>query len=705
MKRIGVILLFGVSVSYATPPVITPSVPQVWVSSAMAMNANQTVTWSLQSGSSGTISAGGLYTAPGPLVAKQSEFGCNLLPPDHVFNTKISALGVDVATTTYLHAQISAAQITAEVDMPDQLYTNSTPSTAMVFANSGTNGSYQVETFPNLRVENGMFSDSRQVDQHILAMNKDTCVATEMYKLYPIGFVGSGVCSTCNSGSGVSYGDTYDLSQGVDAAGLAILPLTDGYQEIKNCADNGVAIKHALRITFSVGIMSGLKVWPAVATAADGGRIPFGQRFRLKSTFTPSGSASAQCIEQQLKDYGAFANDGGINGHIQLRQDAVGDYTQLVAIASELLGISGFNSDNLEAVNESTFEDLISTSPTYQKGRVDPTNAFQTPETFAVVIASNTTTHEWSTMPIIITPVTIGVDKPLGYSFMSGTPATQLNVWVNNAIDTTFSCTMAHTLGTLSSGGLYTPPTSTVGRSSETVTCTATADAGAKVKFAVYVYPTDGIRERLSNASNVDFGPDTNSKTWFTEAGSYWRLQGHASCDWSGETWTGVTDSGLYKQCEYVNNGSGDQLFKFNVQNGTYQTNLYFAVGGGSSPFPRGQWIEGIDSQSVIYSGSSAATMTGGGPWTELGQTGKQIDVCDITGSCASQLPGTVTLNQTVSDGTLYFAVRHIAPNAVTQPASLLNAFSIVLTSSGTATTPKESIQGKVQIRGGVQFK
>lgn len=692
-------LIFLACPALAAPPVITPSVPQVWVSSAMQMNADQTVTWSMQSGSSGTISAGGLYTAPGPIVAKQSEFGCNLLPPDHVFNTKISALGVDTTTTTYMHGQISAAQITAEVDMPDQVYTNSTPSTSLVFANSGTNGSYQVDTFPNLRVENGLFTASDQVDQHILAMNKDTCVATELYKLYPIGFIGSGSCSTCNSGSGVTYGDVYDLSQGVDAAGLYILPLTDGYQEIKNCADNGVAIKHALRMTFSVGIMSNLKVWPAVATAADGGRIPFGERFRLKSTFTNTGSAAVQCIEQQLKDYGAFANDGGINGHIQLRQDAVGDYTLLQAIASELTGISGLNTDNMEAVNEASFEDLISTSPTYQKGRVDPANGTVTPETYAVVIASNTTTHQWSTMPIIVTPVTIGTDRPLGISILSGTKKIQMNIWVNNAIDTSYSCSMNPTLGTLASGGFYTPPASTVARSSTSVTCTATADAGAKISFPIYVYPLSGILERLSNNSNVDYGPDVNGNTWFSEKGAYWRLQGHANCDWSSDTWAGVPDSGLYKQCEYISNGSGDLLFRFNVSNGTYQTNLYFAVGGGASPFSRGSWIEAIDSQGSIYSGNSATTMTGNGPWTELGLTGKQIDVCDITGSCASQLPGTVTLNQTVTDGTLYFAIRHLAPHSVSQPASLLNAFSVVLISSATAT-PKETVRGTVSIRG-----
>lgn len=701
MKKIFVafFIVSGVSISHAVPPVITPNVPQAFVGSGIQMNANQTVTWTLQSGSTGAVSGTGFFTAPGPLVAHQSDFGCNLLAPDHVFNVKANNLPVDVTTTTFLHANVIAAQITAEIDMPDQLYTNATPTTSLIFANSGINGNYQVDTFPNLRVENGLFSDSRPVDQHILAMNKDTCVATELYKLYPIGFVGSGSCSTCNSGSGVSYGDTYDLNQGVDAAGLYILPLTDGYQEIKNCADNGVAIKHALRMTFSVGIMANRQTWPAVAHAADGGQIPFGERFRLKSTFTPTGSAAAQCIEQQLKDYGAFANDGGINGHIQLRQDAVGDYTLLQAVAVELSSISGLTTDNLEAVNEATFEDLISTSPTFQKGRVDPTNAFQTPETFAVIIASNTTTHEWSTMPIIITPVTIGTDKPLGVSLMAGTPTTQLNVWVNNANNASFSCAMSPTLGSLTSGGLYSAPSSVVARSSTTVTCTATVDAAAVVKFPVTVYPADGIRERLSTNTNVNYGPDVNGKTWFTDQGSYWRLQGHSNCDWSGDTWPGVVDSGLYKQCEYVSNGSGDQFFRFLVPNGSYRIKLYFAIGGGSSPFPRGTWIEGIDSQGLIYAGSSATTMTGNGPWTELGLTGKQIDVCDITGSCASQTPGVVTMDEVVTNNTLYFATRHLAIFGASQPASLLNAFSIEPLSQF-ISTPKLFMFGKASGRG-----
>lgn len=705
MKRVCVGLTFLLATaSHAVAPVITPSLPIIWVGSGTIFHADQTVTWSVQSGSTGTVNSGtGAYTAPGNLVSKNSIYGCNLLPPDHVVNTKISNLPVDVATTTYLHAQISAAPINAEVDMPDQVYTSATPTTSMVFANSGTNGSYQVDTFPNLRVENGLFTDSKQVDQHILAMNKDTCLATEFYKLYPIGYQGSGSCTTCNSGSGVTYGDTYTLSQGVDAAGNYILPLTDGYQEIKNCADNGVPIKHALRMTFSVGLLANAHKWPAVAHATDGGAIPFGTRFRLKSSFTNTGSAAVQCIQQQLKDYGAFANDGGINGHIQLRQDAVGDYPMLVAIASEMLSISGFNTDNLEAVNESTFEDLISTSPTFHKGRVDPTNAFETPETFAVVIASNTTTHEWSTMPVIITPVTIGTDRPLGVSLLAGTPQTQLNVWVNNAVTTTFSCSMSPTLGSLTAGGVYTAPSSVVARSSTTVTCTATADAGAIIKFPVTVYPASGIRVRLANNSNTNYGPDASGNTWFVEQGAYWRLQGHSNCDWSAETWTGVTDSDLYKQCEYVNNGSGDQMFRFLVPNGTYQIKLFFAVGGGASPFSRGTWIEGIDSQGTIYDGSSATTMTGDGPWTQLGLTGKQIDVCDITGSCASRIPGTVTMDRTVGDGTLYFATRHIAPLSVTQPASLLNAFSIEPIAS--VASPSTAIRGVVTFRGSARVK
>src|ERR1039458_7034420 len=76
--------------------VVTPSIPPaVNQGSTYQFNANMKVSWSLAPGSKGTIDASGLYHAPSKVYSKQSLGGCQLLPNNHIFNTKIDKLPVD----------------------------------------------------------------------------------------------------------------------------------------------------------------------------------------------------------------------------------------------------------------------------------------------------------------------------------------------------------------------------------------------------------------------------------------------------------------------------------------------------------------------------------------------------------------------------------------------------------------------------------
>jgi hypothetical protein len=622
-----------------------------------------------------------------------------ITPQDLITNTNISALPVDTSSTNYMRAQAGGAVITMEPDMPVNIYSNSTTSQTLVSRYTPSNdGDYKVGSAMTLRMENGIFADKDvDKDTHVLAIDKDSCIASEMYKLYPVGT--DGTCPSCNTQSVLAFPNRYNFVLGVTAGGLPILTHALTYRDMRNCVDLGIPIQHAMRMSFSVGILSNSHKWPAIAHAADGGELPFGTYVRLVSTFTNTGSTAAQCVQTALKNYGAVLDDGGINGHIQIEQAAIGDYDLFNALMNELPGISGFNVSNLEVADVSSLQDVDTNSPTYGYGRVSSTNPYVVPSNFAVVIASNTTTHESSFMPLIVQPITIGTEREVGYTFMPGTPQYQLPVWVHSSTDTTFSCSMTPTLGSLTAGGLYTAPSTNFTRSSTTVTCTATMDpVNAKVSFPVIV--TSGtVRTRLANATDVDYGPDVNGNTWFKDYGNFWRLQGHANCDWSGETWSGVTDSGIYKQCQYVLDGSGDMFHHFYVPNGTYQINLYLAIGGGSSPFPTDTWVQGIDAQGSIYSGSSASTITGNGAWTFFGLTGKKVDLCNVTGSCASQVPGTVTLTATVTDNNLDFVIRHLTINGSSSRVSVLNAFDITQTSSFS-----NSGTGSIRLRGGMKF-
>lgn len=703
MKRTIVIALM-VPTSAMALPTIKPVIPIVYVGSNTVITSDEDVTWSLSSGSTGTLTNSAArsvtYNAPGPLVPKQTLHGCIVSPQDMIWNTNISALPVITASTSYVRAQAGDAQITMEPDMPINVYGANTSTYTMVFNYTpANNGDYKIGDPFQLRMENGIFADKDvDKDTHVLAIDTNTCTASELYKLYPIGTQGD--CLSCNSQSGVTYTNRYNIVQGPTAGGLPITSLMLKYKELRDCVDRGIPIQHALRMTFSVGILSNTYKWPAVAAATDGGQLPFGTYLRLVSTYSVTGSAAAQCVQQALKDYGAIVDDGGINGHIQIEQSAIADYDLFDALLNELAGISEFKVRNLESVDVSSLRDSDPNSATFNSGRASTTTA----SNYAVIIASNTTTHQVSSMTIIIQPVTIGTEREVGYSFMAGTPQYRIPLWVKGSTDTTFSCSMADSLGTMTAGGLYTAPNSVVGRSSTTATCTATTDVSAKIRFPIIVYSSDTIRVRLANASNTNYGPDTNGHTWYVEKGGFWRLQGRSNCDWSGETWTGVTDSGLYKQCQYVTDGSGDYLHQFIVPNGNYQIKLHFAVGGGASPFTSDTWVMGLDSQNSIYSGSGASTIAGNGAWTFFGLTGKKFDLCDVTGSCASQVPGTITLDKTVTDNNLYFAIRHLTINGSSSRNSSLNAFSVSYV-SGLSSASQKTFKGKASYRGKATFR
>lgn len=678
MKRITAWFLLLVP-CWATAPVITPgTIPDVKVNTTQQFTANQTVTWSLVSGSAGSIdSSTGVYTAPSSVTAHNALLGVPALPNDDILNTRIDNAPVDAALTTYGHAQFPGASVVFEVAFPENLYTNATTTYPMVFNYTPlANANFPILPFADIGAEAGVYTNPRQQDIHILGVNRQSLQFSELYKLYPIGSQGAAPisCVTCSSQSGVKYGNDYTpLVNGVDAAGLPLIPLSLRYQEFRSCTDGGAAIGHALRFTLPGGYLTGSFVWPAVASVANPGMIPYGSRMRLKSSFNISGySAAAQCVLLALQHYGMLMADGGTAFHIQTMADAGGDFDLYNALAVEIPLSAPLTSDEFEFIDESTLQDTTSTSPGYHTRRVDPGNAYEVPANFVTVKACNMGA-ECSTMPVHLVPVTAGVDRAVGYSFMAGTPATQLNVWVNGSATTTFSCAMSPSVGTLTSGCLYTPPATSSTRQTTTVTVTPTADSSQTLKFNVYIYPQTGIYERLSNYMADDYGPDGSGHTWYSEAGSFYRLVNpwFANCTWV-ETFSPDVD--LYKHCEY---GTLDQKFRFVVPVGNYTVTMWNAIGGGAT-FPADTWVHGIDYQGTIYSGTSAATVAGSGIAAFFSLTGKQVDVCNITVACAGRTAGSITFTATVVDGNLQIANRNISVYGGGISYNSLNAISIV---------------------------
>jgi hypothetical protein len=90
MRLISV--LFSAVLSHAQTLVVSPSAPSVAQGGTLQFTANKTVTWSLAPGSAGSIDVDGLYTAPSAVVVKQKAGPCQMLPPDHIYNTRIDTL-------------------------------------------------------------------------------------------------------------------------------------------------------------------------------------------------------------------------------------------------------------------------------------------------------------------------------------------------------------------------------------------------------------------------------------------------------------------------------------------------------------------------------------------------------------------------------------------------------------------------------------
>ena len=682
-------------------PIITPTIPIVNVSSTVQLSSTHTVSWSLIQGSTGSISAGGLYTAPGPLQPKKSILGVIIQPQDHFTTTKISALPVDTSSTNYLRAQSGGAQLTPEPDFPTNVYYDTSITTPIVTNYTPFNdATYPIPNPYEARLENGLFADKDvDKDTHMSGVNVDSQEAYEMYKFYRIGSQGD--CLTCNSQSAVKIVNRYNTVQGTTAGGLSLLMLEYTFREIDECVRFGKPIQHVGRIMAPSGILQNAHEWPAVAHAAYGGALPVGTWVRLVSTFTVTGTAAKQCIQQAQKDYGMIYDDAGTSGHFSMEQSALGTYTYF-GLMNEFAGDTEYQVRNLEVINQSSLQDTDPNSPTNGYGRVSSTNTYVQPTSFAVAVATNLNDGTTASMPIIVRPVSIGTVREEGYTFLPGTPQTQLPLWVHGADNTAFTCSMTPTLGSLTAGGAYTAPSTSLTRSSTTVTCTATADpVNAYIRFPVIV-SSGTIRQRFANASNSNYtGSDGN--VWFIDEASSWRLQGRANCNWSGETWSGGPEPQAMTECEYVNDGSGDFYWKAYVPNGTYQINLYFGVG---DAFSAGDWQFAIDSQNTIYSGSSATTIAGDGAWTAYGLTGKKVDLCDIIGACTSDTIGTVTLNVTVSDNTLYVAIRHLTINGGSSKPSLINAMDITQTSSSEGSSSDGLITGRGVISGnGVIFR
>jgi hypothetical protein len=338
---------------------------------------------------------------------------------------------------------------------------------------------------------------------------------------------------------------------------MYITPLLLRLQDLEQAIATGGTINHALRMTLNLGYCASSNIWPATTFATDGGTVPFGARFRLKSSFNTSGySAIAQILLTQLKQYGLILSDGGTGWSVDV------EYAKWpTAIQNAFLEISAANTiapSNFEAVDESGY--MISAS------------SGEATSNREIVTFTRTSDSATASVDVVLTGVTVNFPYDL-LQIQVGAPAQQLTALVNGASNTSVTWSMSPSVGTLSSTGLYTPPTSVSSPTTITVTATSVANSSVAASMTLNVFPAGPIRLVPGNVPGVY--NYTMVPTPYTDSGSnVWSSIGDDGgyAYNGGCSIAGTSDPTLYCY-DYLayEGGDNDVRFDFIVPNGPYQ--------------------------------------------------------------------------------------------------------------------------------------
>lgn len=634
-------LLFAGAVSAQVT--ITPSTaPSVNASGTTTFTASVVegggVTWSCP-GCAGSInSSTGVYTAPSTIHSQQSFMGYQLLPNDHIYNTNISSLSVNSNSATWIAASQASGAVpfTYQFAFPSNVINASTPTRNLTFtdtpSNAGAFSTLPVTPYPFFRQETGIYAGAC-CDRHYVSIRSDTGQMQEVYDIFSFG--------SSSAVSGIKYAhDSYSLpnTQGgsTDAAGLYITPLELRAQECAQAIASSGTINHALRMTLPNGYIAGSFIWPATANAAVSGTIPYGARFRLKAAYNITGfSANAQILLTELKNYGLILADGGTAWAAPIEYSPF----QTAACSAAIFEVNNAQiaPNNFEAVDESGLEAY--------GGSSGATSASETVLATGVTNPAHTAKQQ-----VVLTGVTVNLPKD-NINIQAGQSAMQLSAFVNGSANTGITWTMSPTLGTLTSGGLYTPPATNTVPAAATITATSSADATVAASMFLEIAPNlpDGVIRFVGACcgSGANY-TDTNGKVWYHEV-----YAGDGIANTGSGSWPMTPNITLYES-DYDSFG-GDLRFDIYVPNGTYSIDGKFADAQCVGP---GQRAIDIETQGIVsYS---------------------NVDVNVAAGGC--YLPVDYTSTATVTTGLLSYVIRWHG-NSTLQPS--INALSITQTVSG----------------------
>jgi Malectin domain len=568
----GVLILL--TAVWAQGQKISPAAaPIVKAGATFQFSANEEVRWSMAPGSLGTIDEKtGVYTAPSSVSARLSYGGCQVLPNNHIFNTRIDSLPVDSHSTSWV-GSANSGKINYISSFQINYADSSTPIKNLSFVYTPEhNGGFLIPPYPGIKVESGYFASlSGSFDKHMFVMEPGKCRFQEIYDLIPAGF--SSRCATCTGVGGVRYlGLTYDLpvTGATNAAGTFIIPLMLTLKEFERALETGGTINHALLFTLKNNFIARSFIWPATANAyAPWGTIPYGARFRLRSSFDVSKfSPAAQILLTQLKQYGIILTDGGIQWQI-----GVEDTKWPPNILSAFVEVrEALKPTDMEAVDESSL--MVSPSSGYAKAGAEE-----------VVATSVKHPEKSAKMPVILSGVTVDFLTNQKY-IQAGTPPQKFVAYVGGTDNGGVVWSMNPSVGTLSSDGVYSPPETVPSAQVTTVTATSVVDSSASTQMTVTIFPPGPIRIALGRPSLFT---DPDGKVWQASTG-------YDSGVIFSNGWVGTETKAnyVYRSQLYA---WGDIRFDFTVPNGNYQVVGKFASANATSP---GQFTFDIESQGEV---------------------------------------------------------------------------------------------------------
>lgn len=578
MKKLLSFLL--VSVSICCAQTITPSSATLSDGQAQAFVASAPVSWSLATGSAGTLlvtdSQHATYTAPAAIHYSATMGGCPVAANDSIFTTRIDSLPVNANNANWTNsAYVGTNTVVFDTAWGISVGNNSTPLKNELFYYTGAYNAtpWLIPPVPALKRENGSYvSDQNGSDHHIVAVNTDTCKFYEVYNDYVNGPRVSGG-STYTATSGYAYtGTAYPLATSgtTDAAGLPLGPLTLHLDELQNGA-----IKHALRFTLAGGYIyansNATPTWPATEPHfgnASPNSPPYGARYRLKASYNiATFPAYAQTILLGLQQYGMFLADAGTGPTVTVSSDLSRNSTAMAALGA--ISNAHIPLSQFEVVDESSL--MVSAGSAQVK---TGTASGQ----YAALLASGVT------VPITLQGIAVAVPDPTIY-IAAGTYTYQLPSSVIGSNNKNVTWTLTSGPGAVTSGGLYSPPAAaTIATATAAMLQVASqADPTATQIVKLVVLPVNATTGtlRLDSGSTNSF-TDKGGYVWQAnagfEAGDYVQLGGDYP-NWPAQT---NPEIGVYQSMSYT--FGSDIEYRLIVPNATYKLRYMFgqAYNGGS---------------------------------------------------------------------------------------------------------------------------